>query len=81
MPYTSEAPVGIGLEETTGRSLKARLAGIQHRMPPRNYLIAAAAVAVGTGLAALRWRHIRREANLEHGLMFHGSMLAEVACD
>jgi hypothetical protein len=82
MAYTSDAEVGTAEHEAAGwRSLKTRFAGLQERMPPRNYMIAAAAVALGTGLAAIRWRRIRREANLEHGIMLPGVMLAEVVCE
>jgi len=83
MAYMSTAAVGDAGHDDGGNadSRNTWAAAVQRRIPQRNYLIAAAAIATGAGLAALRWRRIQRESRFEHGLMLHGAMLADVICE
>ena len=73
----------IALARSELRSPKARLADLQDRVRPENYLGAAAvaAVAVGGGLAVAGWRRVRRESNLVHGVTLEGPMLSDVICE
>ena len=82
MAYMSTAVVGdAGHDGVDAVSRNGWVAAVQRRIPQRNYLVAAAAIAAGAGLAALRWRRIHRESRFEHGLMLHGAMLADVICE
>ena len=64
-------------------SPKARLADLQDRVRPENYLGAAAvaAIAVGAGLAVAGWRRVRRESNVAHGVTIAGPVLSDVICE
>ena len=63
-------------------SPRARLVELQERVRPQDYVgaAAAAAIAVGVGLAFAGWRRVRRESNLEHGLIVEGPVVSDVIC-
>jgi hypothetical protein len=81
---TTRASLDYKLHELERRlSPKARLADLQARVRPQNYLGAAAvaAIGIGAGLAVAGWRRVKRAGGEVHGVMLDRPVLADVICE